>query len=231
MESLIKSGEKWMKPLLKFRNALSIIAEPKYKHLYRDHRRRNGKVYFKKADDNKSDQNIENSLSQSDIAWGQTRIDKGLSQSAIKLFESLGLEVKDSDAGLPQVLLRNLLKTQLEIKKAYPDITIISDQELMEIRNLWRSEQNDWADQVPKIYFEVTGEQLGWIEDDTSSFSLEEKKVLESICKRRNIPPALVAELLGLERQYHGMSRRSHIYKKIDRILSKEWRTIEEIIN
>ena len=37
--------------------------------------------------------------------------------------------------------------------------------------------------------------------------------------------------LADLERQYHGMSRRSDIYKKIDRIFNKEWRSIEEIIN
>ena len=231
MESLIKSGEKWMTPLLKFRDALSIVAEPTNKHLYRDHRRRNGKVYFKKADDDKPDQNIDDSLSEGDIAWGQTRIDKGLSPSAVKLFNSLGLEVKESDAGLPQVLLRGLLKVQLEIKETYPNITIISDQELMEIRRLWRVEQNDWADQVPKIYQEVTGEQLDWIEDDMGSFTLVERQALEDICKRRNIPPGIVTELLDLERQYHGMSRRSDIYKKIDRIFNKEWRTIEEIVN
>ena len=141
------------------------------------------------------------------------------------------LEVKESDAGLPQVLLRGLLKVQLEIKETYPNITIISDQELMEIRRLWRVEQNDWADQVPKIYQEVTGEQLDWIEDDISSFTLVERQALEDICKRRNIPPGIVTELLDLERQYHGMSRRSDIYKKIDRIFNKEWRTIEEIVN
>jgi DNA sulfur modification protein DndC len=231
MESLIKSGEKWMMPLLKFRNALSTLGEPKYKHLYRDHRRRDGKVYFKKVDDNNQEQNIENRLTKDHIAWGQTRIDKGLSASALKFFKNLGLEVKESDAGLPQILLRELLKVQLEIQKTYPNITIISDQELMEIRSLWRNEQHDWTDQVPKIYHEVTGEQLDWIEDDISSFTLVERQALEDICERRNIPPGLVTELLDLERQYHGMSRRSDIYKKIDRIFNKEWRTIEEIVN
>jgi DNA sulfur modification protein DndC len=231
MESLIESGEKWMAPLLKFRNSLSIIAEPKFKHLYRDHRRRDGKVYFKKVDYRDREKNIDNKSNQDQIAWGQTRIDKGLSPSAIKFLIGLGFEVKTSDIGLPQVLLRNILKIQLEIQRTHPNTTIISDQELMEIRNLWRNEQNDWADQVPKIYHEVTGGQLDWIEDDISSFTLVEKQTLEKICRKQNIPPGLVIELLDLERQYHGMSRRSDIYKKIDKIFNKEWRTVEEIVN
>ena len=53
---------------------------------------RDGKVYFK--GDSK------------DIAWGQTRIRKGLSEKAKDLLRNEGLEVKAADEGLPQILLR-----------------------------------------------------------------------------------------------------------------------------
>ena len=86
MESLIESGEEWMQPLLDFRNHLSHLQDPAQKAKYRDHRRRDGRVYFKR------DSN--------EIAWGQTRLKRGL----------------------PQKLLEELLKTQVEVQKHEPAI-------------------------------------------------------------------------------------------------------------
>jgi len=212
MESLIQSGETWMKPLLKFRDTLSRLAEPEVKHLYRDHRRRDGKVYFK--GDSK------------EIAWGQTRINKGLSNKAKELLRKEGFEVKETDKGLPQVLLRELLKVQLKI---HEHITLISDAELEEIRRLWKSEQSDWTDQVPAIYYDVYGKHLDWVQDDISGFGKTEKDMLQKLCKENDLPLELLTELLDLEKQFYGMSRRSNIYKKIDKIFSKDWRTIEQI--
>lgn len=44
MENLIEMGEKWMTPLLEFRNLLSSTQEPSIKYKYRSHKRRNGKI-------------------------------------------------------------------------------------------------------------------------------------------------------------------------------------------
>jgi len=193
MESLIQSGEKWMMPLLEFRNFLSSLNEPAQKQKYRDHRRRDGKVYFKK--DSK------------EIALGQTRISKGL----------------------PQILLRKVLETQLAVQKHDPNLVLISEPELHEIRRLWRTEQSDWLDQVPTIYNEVTGEQLDWAQDDIGVFGKEEKEILAKICKETDVPTEMVMELLDLEKEFHGMSRRTNIYKRIDKVFKKEWRSHEEI--
>jgi DNA sulfur modification protein DndC len=67
MEALIKKRkEKWYEALLKYRDFLTKLKNPDMKAMYRDHRRRNGKVYFK-----------ENGK---EIAWGQTTLEKGLPQ-------------------------------------------------------------------------------------------------------------------------------------------------------
>jgi DNA sulfur modification protein DndC len=44
MEALIENGEDWLEPLLDFRNELAETQIPENKHLYRDHRRMNGKI-------------------------------------------------------------------------------------------------------------------------------------------------------------------------------------------
>jgi len=195
METLVETRKiSWMKKLLELRNFIATFKEPEQKKQYRDHRRRNGKVYFKAGS--------------KDIAWGQTTIEKGL----------------------PQILLKRLLETQLEIQKDVPDVILISTDELHEIRRLWRTEQHDWLDQVPQIYYDVTGRSLDWVQEDMGSYTVEDQIILDKICKKNNVPLNLVAKLLDLEREFHGMSRRVNIYKRIDKILKKDWRSLEDIM-
>jgi len=52
MEALIENGEDWMEPLLDFRNELAETQIPEKKHIYRDHRRLNGKIKAMKRGDN-----------------------------------------------------------------------------------------------------------------------------------------------------------------------------------
>jgi len=52
MEALIENGEDWMEPLLEFRNELAETQIPEKKHLYRDHRRMNGKIKAMKRGEN-----------------------------------------------------------------------------------------------------------------------------------------------------------------------------------
>ena len=51
MEALIENGEDWLEPLLDFRNELAETQIPEKKHLYRDHRRMNGKIKAMKRGD------------------------------------------------------------------------------------------------------------------------------------------------------------------------------------
>jgi len=128
-------------------------------------------------------------------------------------------------------ILKMVLNAQMEVRKKGPDpnIQLILPEELHEIRKIWRTERGDWEDSVPKIYREITGEDLEWVQDDIS-FSLNEKSLLVKICKKHNVPAQLLIKLLDAELQTQGMGRRSSIYGKIDRILFEEWRTEEEIL-
>jgi len=52
MKELVKQGEKWMKPLLDFRNKLAVTQDPEKKHIYRSQKRRDGKVIERVREDN-----------------------------------------------------------------------------------------------------------------------------------------------------------------------------------
>ena len=127
-------------------------------------------------------------------------------------------------------LLERLLTTQQQVRKEGPDpnIKLITDSELEEIRKIWRTERQDWEDAVPQIYAEIVGER-DWIVDDTFSFSKKDKEILEAICDEREVAVTLVSKLLDTEQQMDGMSRRAKIQDRIDEIFHEDWRSEEEV--
>lgn len=127
-------------------------------------------------------------------------------------------------------LLERLLTIQQQVRKEGPDpnIKLITDSELEEIRKIWRTERQDWEDAVPQIYAEIVGER-DWIVDDTFSFSKKDKEILEAICDEREVPVTLVSKLLDTEQQMDGMSRRAKIQDRIDEIFHEDWRSEEEV--
>lgn len=131
-----------------------------------------------------------------------------------------------------QLLLKKLLTAQKEIEDKYPeqDFKLITIDELLEIRRLWITERNDWEDSLPKMYEEILGRKINLSKDDSTSFSHKEKNILKEICEKHEVSETLIADLITLEKQHQGMTRRSSIYKKIDQVFRKEWRTEEEVV-
>ena len=126
-------------------------------------------------------------------------------------------------------LLRKLLETQQQVREEGPDpnLQLITDAELEEIRNIWRTERSDWEDAVPQIYKDIVGERE-WVVDDTTSFTAEDKQLLAAICGENEIPVALVAKLLDTEQQMDGMLRRAGIHARIDAIFHENWHSEDE---
>jgi DNA sulfur modification protein DndC len=130
-----------------------------------------------------------------------------------------------------QEMLRRLLGVQAAVRANGPDPkqTLITEAELHEIRRLWRTEEYDWADSLPAIYEEATGQKLAWLQDDIGAFSAQEFRILDQLCETHELPVKLVAGLLEEERQMQGMHRRSGIFQRLDTVLGEEWRDEESI--
>jgi DNA sulfur modification protein DndC len=128
-------------------------------------------------------------------------------------------------------LLMQLLKVQKKVGNRDPNSGrgLISKDELEFIRSLWRVEEQDWEDSVPRIYREVMGKDLEWVPYEIPAFSIEEKVVLENICATHLIPLAMVQKLLDIERTLHGMSRRSSVQQKIAAVFDEDPRSEAEI--
>ena len=122
-------------------------------------------------------------------------------------------------------LLRKLLEVQEQVRSTGPDpnAELILHEELREIRRIWRMEEQDWEDSVPKIHLEATGRAIDWVQDDVTSFSSGDEELLRNVCDQHEVPARLVAKLLDLERDMQGMSRRAGIYNKIDQVFREDW--------
>ncbi len=133
-------------------------------------------------------------------------------------------------------LLRRLLSVQTEIRSKAPeemrDITLISPEELSEIRRIWLEERHEFDDSLPRIYEEVTGEPF---EDSRPTaerklLGSDEWTVLEEICSEDKMHLELMAKLLDTERQYYTKSRRTGIYGDLDKCFETSSRSEKEAI-
>lgn len=128
-------------------------------------------------------------------------------------------------------LLRGLLEVQARVSstEGHEETALIQKEELEAIRNLWRLEENDWADSVPQIYREATGKDMNWTRYETPVFRSEEQETLRVICDRHNVPMEMVAKLIEVERSLQGMSRRASIQKRLASVFEEDWRENEEV--
>ena len=132
--------------------------------------------------------------------------------------------------------LRKVLTAQAEIRQNGPeqmrDMTLISLEELSEIRRIWLEEKHEFDDSLPKIYRKTMGERFKDPRPgaDNSLLGSDEWEVLEQICAGEPMHLELMAKLLDTERQYLTMTRRTGIYEALEKCFETSSRTQEEAI-
>jgi DNA sulfur modification protein DndC len=130
--------------------------------------------------------------------------------------------------------LRRVLAAQVQIRQTAPvdmqDITLITEEELGEIRRIWLEEKHEFDDSLPRIYEEVMGKPF----KDTR---IQEKKllggdewsILEEICSDDAMHLELMAKLLDTERQHSTKSRRG-VFENLEKCFDSSSRSKEEAI-
>ncbi len=132
--------------------------------------------------------------------------------------------------------LRKLLRLQQQLRSTAPenmrDITLITLEEMSEIRRIWLEERHEFDDSLPRIYKEVTGEEF---QDprpgaDYSLLGSDEWAVLEEICEGDAMHLELMAKLLDTERQFRKKARRTGIYDALEKCFETSSRSPEEAV-
>jgi DNA sulfur modification protein DndC len=129
-------------------------------------------------------------------------------------------------------ILRRVLQAQEEVRLAGPDasIELISEDQLHEIRRIWRAEEGDWEDSVPRIHREVTARDLKWVQEDAPAPNKLDEQVLVEVCEEHEVPAGLLRELMDLQRELQGLGRRHGVQNRIERVLSKDWRDPQQVL-
>ncbi|BAY63998.1 hypothetical protein NIES22_40880 [Calothrix brevissima NIES-22] len=132
--------------------------------------------------------------------------------------------------------LKKLLAAQTQIRCTAPenmrDITLITIEEMSEIRRIWLEEKHEFDDSLPRIYQEETGEIFRDPRPgaDNSLLGSDEWAVLEEICADDGMHLELMAKLLDTERQFRKMARRVGIYESLEKCFTTSSRSKEEAV-
>ena len=228
LHGLIESGETWMQPLLDFRNMLFKTTAPDAKSIYRNTKRRTGKVHYlsltEKAD----------VLDKKGIPI-RDKNNKKLQQTIRKQGKIKNLNSQVSHGPYWMEYRKKWLKQLLKIEKTLQDegheFSIFSIDELQAIRQQWLRDPNepDWIDSLPKIYSEVYETEIEWIENDAGVFTEPDANLLNKLSNQHHICSELIIKLIEVELSMNGLGKRTGVLKKLESVLKKDWESLEEI--
>ena len=116
--------------------------------------------------------------------------------------------------------LRRVLEAQMAIRRLGPpevrNIELISVGELHEIRRIWLYEKHEFDDKLPGIYKEVTGDEFPESASDDNLLRGEDWDLLRQACGEDEEFFELQMQLLDIEREFRGMTRRAGIFEALE---------------
>ena len=134
-------------------------------------------------------------------------------------------------------MLEALLRAQETIRKnlpeSIPDFSIITPEELEEIRRIWVIQKREFEDSVPDIFFRATGKTYPIPDlDETTPFRAEDIRLLRHVCMETAIDSHQSGPLdskqllfnvlrnqLGIQHSYRGAIRRVGLHSELEDLL------------
>lgn len=120
-------------------------------------------------------------------------------------------------------LLELLLQVEQTVKEMAPegfgDVSIITHDELREIRRVWVVEKNEVEDLLPDIYKTITGKEF----DDDSIYPTGVGKstyrLLKELCGNDDLHYQMMRDLINTEHKYRAMSRRAGLFDDLEKAI------------
>ena len=202
LHGLIESGDTWMQPLLDFRNQLYESTKPENKPIYRNYKRRIGKVTYMKGE----------------IDDDENHKDKKHIPGPYLL------EYRKK-------WLKELLEIEHSLNEQGHDIELVKPEELHAIRQQWIQDPNepDWEDSLPQIHAEIYDKPIDWVKNDAGEFTRHDTELLRKLCNDHSVSSELVMKLLEVELSVSGLGNRRGILKKLESVLGKDWESLESV--
>ena len=124
--------------------------------------------------------------------------------------------------------LRKVLRAQRYIRENGPvevrDISLITLEELEEIRRIWVVEKHEIEDSLPGIYEDAAGERYpGGRIDDSLVMGAPEMGILRDLCGVDELHFQLARELLAIEKRYKSMLRRAGLFDAVEQAFERNF--------
>lgn len=119
-------------------------------------------------------------------------------------------------------MLQNLLEIQKSLCDDGHTVSLITDEELREIRRQWLK-RGLIEDYVPKIYYSVYKEELNCEKNDVELINNLQYEKIQSLCIEQQVYIEPLIEMLNLEKNNTGNRIKSNLSKKINEILTKDY--------
>ena len=124
--------------------------------------------------------------------------------------------------------LKRVLGAQTWIRRNGPDsvreLTLVTQEELEEIRRIWVVEKHEIEDALPEIYVTATGTPYpGAVLDEQPLFSKDDIALLKEICGDSPLHFEMIRELLDIERQHRARLRRSGLLGSLEGAIRKSY--------
>ena len=129
--------------------------------------------------------------------------------------------------------LERVLQAQTWIRQHGPenvrDLTLITLEEIQEIRRIWVVDKHEIEDVLPGVYERATGAPYpGPVLDEQPVFSSEDVALLRELCGASDLHFEMTRELLDLERQHRARLRRAGLLPALERAITKSFYDGEE---
>ncbi|MNB78865.1 hypothetical protein D3C75_255770 [compost metagenome] len=225
LSGFINNGVDWLRPLYEFRNFLVQIRED---HSKRQKQRMNGEVYLLPYNEE---------IEEGQVIVKKSDLKEYLEANHINLatVEELNILVEDEDGTIKRFgvgpftlkareeILRQLLRTQKQIRELHdPATELISLEELKIIRKYWH-EDLQWEDRLPLIVEEETGQVYDWNHDDRPVFKEDQLTDLETLCQEEGVNLSVLKQLISIEIDYSGVKVRRGLFQAFDKTLKQDF--------
>lgn len=122
-----------------------------------------------------------------------------------------------------QMILRKLLETQLEIQKFYPELELITLDELKAINDIWDDEEDLTSTTLLKIYKEVIGKDLPWAEYKKPMFDNSTLDIVKQKCGEYKVDTDLFSKLLIESNKFKHFSNNTKLKNSVNKTLNQQW--------
>lgn len=122
-----------------------------------------------------------------------------------------------------QMILRKLLETQIEMQKFYPELELITLDELKAINDIWDDEEDLTSTTLLNIYKEVIGKDLPWAEYKKPMFDSSTLDIVSQKCSEYKVDTDLFSKLLIDSNKFKHFSNNTKLKNSVNKILNQQW--------